>query len=251
VTTPRSPGERGYGAYWKQQVRRAGLAKLRGLPEGIGGRALLAVLTAFGDRIDNQTGEAWPSQQALAQDSGQGKRTVERALKAARRLGWLVEIAPPVPRIRGTTYRATVPCATPADRADSSPVSDTGGSALVAPPPATHRHPHGDSSPPRTQLVVSADEETPRENFHIGTPTKELRPLSGAQELPALEDIGKTQENHTGDNHGMSEAEVEPGDLKKMLDLREQYLKDGIGQSDFGLADLRLYRPWLFQPSPD
>src|SRR4051794_33763388 len=103
-----TPGDRGYGAYWKRQVRKAGLAKLRGLPENVGGRALLAVLAAFGDHIDNQTGEAWPSQAALAEESGHGKRTVERALQAARRLGWLVEVAPPVPRVRGTTYRATV-----------------------------------------------------------------------------------------------------------------------------------------------
>jgi hypothetical protein len=109
VSTPPAPGDRGYGAYWKRQLRKAGLVKLGGLEENVSGRALLAVLAAFGDHIDNRSGEAWPSQAALAEESGQGKRTVERAMKAAQRLGLVVKVAPGIPHIRGTTYRATVP----------------------------------------------------------------------------------------------------------------------------------------------
>jgi len=182
-TAPIQPGETGYGFYWRQQVRKAGLAKLRGLPENIGGRALLAVLTAFGEHIGNQTGKGWPSQAKLAEESGQGKRTVERAMKAGQRLGWLVEVAPPVPRIRGTTYLATVPPPVPPGDGNSSPVDGGRPTQLVASDGATRRQDEGDSSPVAPTLVASSDEETRNTNSHIGTLKEERRPLSGASEL--------------------------------------------------------------------
>lgn len=248
VTEPRLPGERGYGAYWKRQVRTAGLAKLRGLPEGVGGRALLAVLTAFGDRIDNQTGEAWPSQQALAKDSGQGKRTVERALKAARRLGWLVEIAPPVPRIRGTTYRATVPRLAPAEQVDSSSVNGGGRRPQIATALPPRRQPRSDSSSAEGELVVSNGEETLNKNSQIKTLKKELRPLRGAQELSGTREGGGEGKGsllrQSAADH--DDPKAERPTLTPLLDLGERYYREGQYVNELVMADLRKYRPWVF-----
>jgi hypothetical protein len=119
-----SPGEKGYAAYWKKVVGSAGLAGLRKQPENVSGKSLLLLLKTYGEHLDNSTGEAWPSQTALAKESGCGKRTVERAQTLAVRLGFLLLIAPAVPRVRGATYRATVPAAWESlvERANSSSV---------------------------------------------------------------------------------------------------------------------------------
>jgi hypothetical protein len=251
VSTPPTPGDRGYGAYWKRQVRKAGLAKLRGLPENISGRALLAVLTAFGDHIDNRSGEAWPSQAALAEESGQGKRTVERGMKAGQRLGWLAETAPPVPRVKGTTYLATVPGLVSENGLNSSPAGEESGSRLVATSAPTHRQCDDYSSPVSPELVVSSGEQTLTLNSHVGTPIEELRPLTGAQELSGEDNGGKEVSTQDYTENVAESEQMCSEEFRYLLDLREEAYKKGQTQSDFGLADLRRYRPWLFASSSD
>jgi hypothetical protein len=144
-----SPGDKRYAAHWKKVVGSAGLAGLRRQPEDVSGKSLLLVLKTYGEHLDNATGEAWPSQPALAKESGCGRRTVSRAQALAIRLGFLEMIAAPVPGVRGGTFRALVPEAweTLVERANAA-VSDE----VVA-----SKHPR--SSPVCDEVIAS---ESPR-----------------------------------------------------------------------------------------
>ncbi|NED58719.1 helix-turn-helix domain-containing protein [Micromonospora aurantiaca] len=184
---PKKPGEKGYAAYWRRVVGRSRLKTVKGQPEGVSGRSLLAVLKTYGEHINNATGEAWPSQATLAEESGCGKRTVVRAQALAHRVGFLEQVAPAIPRVRGTHVRATVPrdWQTLAERLNSVPEAAelSAGSKGNSVPVAAH------SVPVATQLDAT-------------TGTRTLKELSLQLSEPATSWPTNSQENSTGKNLG-------------------------------------------------
>ncbi|MGY1719275.1 helix-turn-helix domain-containing protein [Blastococcus sp. SYSU DS0552] len=151
------------------------------------------MLTAFGDHIDNRSGEAWPSQKLLAEESGQGKRTVERAMKAAERLGWIEEIARPVPNVRGTKYRATVPDPDHRNSGDGRQSGGTSASGMVASQGMDGRQCKAGSSPGRLEMVAIGGEQTLTRNSHLKTLKEERRPPPGATGLPEVTGVSGEQ----------------------------------------------------------
>jgi hypothetical protein len=108
----KSPGDKGYAAHWKRCMNGARLSQLKGQgDEGQrpSGRAIHMVLKTYGELINNTTGECWPSQTKLANDSGYSISVVARVQRWAIDHGWLEVIAPAIPRKRGIHVVALVP----------------------------------------------------------------------------------------------------------------------------------------------
>ncbi|MEV4483640.1 helix-turn-helix domain-containing protein [Micromonospora coxensis] len=186
---PKRPGEKGYAAYWRRVVSYSRLRTVKGQPEGVSGRTLLAVLKTYGEHINNLTGEAWPSQATLAEESGCGKRTVVRAQALAHRVGFLEQVAPAIPRVRGTHVRATVPGAwqTLAERLNSVPVAPEGGADS-----------EGESVPADAYSVPVAT------GLGATTGTRTLKKLSPQLSEPATSWPTNSQDNCSGENPGGS-----------------------------------------------
>ncbi|WP_433126525.1 helix-turn-helix domain-containing protein [Micromonospora sp. CA-240977] len=170
-------------------VSHSQLKTVKGQPEGASGRSLLAVLKTYGEHINNLTGEAWPSQATLAEESGCGKRTVVRAQALAHRVGFLEQVAPAIPRVRGTHVRATVPGAwqTLAERLNSVPVAPQVGAGGEGESVPTEAH----SVPVATGLGAT-------------TGTRTLKELSPQLSEPATSWPTNSQDKCSGENTGGS-----------------------------------------------
>lgn len=186
---PKRPGEKGYAAYWRRVVSHSRLRTVKGQPEGVSGRSLLAVLKTYGEHINNVTGEAWPSQATLAEESGCGKRTVVRAQALAHRVGFLEQVAPAIPRVRGTHVRATIPrdWQTLAERLNLVPVAPEVGAGS-----------EGNSVPAETHSVPVAT------RLGATTGTRTLKELSPQLSEPATSWPTNSQDNCSGANPGGS-----------------------------------------------
>lgn len=114
----RSPGERGYAAYWRQEFGAAapGIKALRKQLNGtLSGRAIIGVMNVYGSTMNNTSGRSQLGQEALANRSGYGRETVKRVQAWASDNDWLEVVAPAIPGKVGKTVElhvGTVPGAT-------------------------------------------------------------------------------------------------------------------------------------------
>lgn len=114
------PGEKGYAAYWKQELRKVA-PQISALRNGVvSGRTILGVLNVYGSQMNNNSGQCFLSQQALGQISGVSVRSVSAAQKWAAENGWLEVLAGASPGRKGQTVVLTVG-STPAGSAGDRP----------------------------------------------------------------------------------------------------------------------------------
>ena len=104
----RSPGDRGYAAFWRQEFGRAAPA-IKQLRNGkVSGRSVIAVMNVYGAEMNNTTGRSQLGQTALAEKSGTSVRVVKRVQQWAVAHGWQTQTARAVPGVAGKTVMMTV-----------------------------------------------------------------------------------------------------------------------------------------------
>lgn len=89
----------------------SGIAALKGQGkpgQKVSGKSILLVLKTYAEHANNTSGECWPSQPTLAEQSGTSPKTVQRVQEWAIAHGWLEVVAPPIPGVRGTHVRLTI-----------------------------------------------------------------------------------------------------------------------------------------------